>query len=118
MLDIQLLRKDLDGVAKRLADRGYTLDIAAFSALEAERRAIQTRTEELQARRNSLSKQIGAMKGRGEDTSAVMAEVGGIGDEMKASAAQLKDVQARLSDLMLGMPNLPHESVPLGDDES
>ncbi|HEV3432235.1 MAG TPA: serine--tRNA ligase [Paraburkholderia sp.] len=118
MLDIQLLRKDLDGVAKRLADRGYTLDVAAFSALEAERRDIQTRTEELQARRNSLSKQIGAMKGRGEDTSAVMAEVGGIGDEMKASAAKLDEIQAKLSDLLLGVPNLPHESVPVGRDEN
>ncbi|HEY3596784.1 MAG TPA: serine--tRNA ligase [Paraburkholderia sp.] len=118
MLDTQLLRKDLDGVAKRLADRGYTLDVAAFSALEAERRTIQTRTEELQARRNSLSKQIGAMKGRGEDTSAVMAEVGGLGDEMKASAAQLDDTQKRLSDLLLGVPNLPHESVPVGRDEA
>jgi len=117
MLDIQLLRKDLDGVAERLAARGYTLDAAAFSALEAERRAIQTRTEDLQSRRNSLSKQIGAMKGRGEDTTAVMAEVGGIGDEMKASAAQLEDVQSRLSKLMLDMPNLPHESVPAGRDE-
>ena len=118
MLDIQLLRKDLDGVAKRLADRGYTLDVAAFAALEAERRAIQTRTEELQARRNSLSKQIGAMKGRGEDTSAVMAEVGGIGDEMKTSAAKLDENQTRLSDLMLGVPNLPHASVPVGRDEN
>ncbi|MGV4628737.1 serine--tRNA ligase [Burkholderia pseudomallei] len=118
MLDIQLLRKDLDGVAKRLADRGYPLDVAAFSALEAERRAIQTRTEELQARRNSLSKQIGAMKGRGEDTSAVMAEVGGIGDEMKASAVKLDEIQARLSELMLEMPNVPHESVPVGRDET
>jgi seryl-tRNA synthetase len=118
MLDIQLLRKDIDGVAKRLADRGYTLDVAAFSALEAERRAIQTRTEELQAKRNSLSKQIGAMKGRGEDTSAVMSEVGGIGDEMKASALQLEDIQKRLSDLLLGVPNLPHESVPAGKDET
>ncbi|TAL96327.1 MAG: serine--tRNA ligase [Paraburkholderia sp.] len=118
MLDIQLLRKDLDGVAKRLADRGYILDVAAFSALEAERRAIQTRTEELQARRNSLSKQIGGMKGRGEDTSAVMAEVGGLGDGMKASAAQLEDIQKRLSDLLLGVPNLPHESVPAGRDET
>ncbi|WP_206951529.1 serine--tRNA ligase [Trinickia acidisoli] len=117
MLDIQLLRKDLDGVAKRLAARGYTLDVAAFSALEAERRAIQTRTEELQSRRNSLSKQIGAMKGKGEDTTAPMAEVSGIGDQMKASAAQLEDVQARLSKLMLEMPNLPHESVPAGNDE-
>ncbi|MBI0326048.1 serine--tRNA ligase [Burkholderia plantarii] len=118
MLDIQLLRKDLDGVAKRLADRGYTLDVAAFSSLEADRRAIQTRTEELQARRNSLSKQIGAMKGRGEDASAVMAEVGGIGDEMKASAAKLDEIQDALSDLMLGMPNLAHESVPVGADEA
>lgn len=118
MLDIQLLRKDLDGVAKRLADRGYPLDVAAFSVLEAERRAIQTRTEELQARRNSLSKQIGAMKGRGEDTSAVMAEVGGIGDEMKASAVKLDEIQARLSELMLEMPNVPHESVPVGRDET
>jgi seryl-tRNA synthetase len=118
MLDIQLLRKDIDGVAKRLADRGFNLDVAAFSALEAERRAIQTRTEELQAKRNSLSKQIGAMKGRGEDTSAVMAEVGGIGDEMKASALQLEAIQKRLSDLLLGVPNLPHESVPVGNDET
>jgi seryl-tRNA synthetase len=118
MLDIQLLRKDLEGVAKRLAARGYTLDVAAFSAIEAERRAIQTRTEELQSRRNSLSKQVGAMKGRGEDASALMAEVGGIGDEMKASAARLDDVQARLSKLMLEMPNVPHESVPVGEDET
>jgi seryl-tRNA synthetase len=72
----------------------------------------------MQARRNSLSKQIGAMKGRGEDTSAVMAEVGGIGDEMKASAAKLDDIQKRLSDLLLGVPNLPHESVPTGRDEA
>jgi seryl-tRNA synthetase len=118
MLDIQLLRKDLDGVAKRLADRGYTLDVATFTALEAERRDTQTRTEELQARRNSLSKQIGAMKGRGEDTSTVMAEVGGIGDEMKASAVKLEDIQKRLSDLLLGVPNLAHESVPVGNDEA
>ncbi|RKP50762.1 serine--tRNA ligase [Trinickia fusca] len=118
MLDTQLLRKDLDGVAKRLADRGYTLDVAAFSAAEAERRAIQTHTEELQSRRNSLSKQIGAMKGRGEDTTALMAEVGRINDEMKASAAQLDDVQARLLKLQLEIPNLPHESVPVGNDET
>jgi len=117
MLDIQLLRKDLEGVAQRLAARGYTLDVAAFSALEAERRAIQTRTEELQSRRNALSKQIGAMKGRGEDTSALMAEVGTLGDNMKTSAAALDGVQARLQKLLLEMPNLPHESVPVGRDE-
>lgn len=118
MLDIQLLRKDIEGVATRLAARGYTLDVAAFSALEAERRAIQTRTEELQSRRNTLSKQIGAMKGRGEDTSAVMAEVGTLGDAMKTSAAALDGVQARVQRLLLEMPNLPHESVPVGRDET
>ena len=118
MLDIQLLRKDIEGVATRLAARGYTLDVAAFSALEAERRAIQTRTEELQSRRNALSKQIGAMKGRGEDTSALMAEVGTLGDDMKTSAGALEGVQARLQRLLLEMPNLPHESVPTGDDET
>jgi seryl-tRNA synthetase len=118
MLDITLLRKDIDAVAQRLADRGYTLDVAAFQALESERRRLQTHTEDLQSRRNSLSKQIGAMKGRGEDTSAVMAQVTGIGDEMKASALQLDEVQAKLSELMLGIPNLPHESVPVGADEA
>ena len=112
MLDTQLLRKDLEGVAKRLADRGYTLDVAAFSALETERRAIQTRTEELQARRNSLSKQIGAMKGRGEDASALMAEVGGIADETKTSAERLDVIQKRIEELSLGVPNLPHDSAP------
>ncbi|MCO5399758.1 serine--tRNA ligase [Ralstonia soli] len=118
MLDIQLLRKDIDAVAARLKDRGYVLDVAGFAALEAERKAIQTRTEELQARRNSLSKQIGMLKGKGEDASAVMAEVSGIGDELKASAAQLDVVQAKLQDLMLSIPNVPHESVPTGRDET
>ncbi|CAH2801460.1 MAG: Seryl-tRNA synthetase (EC [Candidatus Burkholderia crenata] len=118
MLDIQLLRKDPDAVAQRLAQRSYTLDVAAFAALETERREIQTRTEELQMRRNTLSKQIGAMKGRGKDAAAVMAKVGGIGDTMKASLAQLDGIQKRLADLMLGVPNLPHESVPVGRDET
>ena len=118
MLDIQLLRKDIDAVAARLKDRGYVLDVAGFAALEAERKAIQTRTEELQARRNSLSKQIGMLKGKGEDASAVMAEVSGIGDDLKASAAQLDVVQTKLQDLMLSIPNVPHESVPTGRDET
>ncbi len=118
MLDLSLLRKDLDGTAKRLAQRGYLLDVAAFSALEAERRAIQTRTEELQARRNSASKQIGILKGRGEDTAALMAEVGGIGDDLKMSATRLDDVQTRLSQWLLDIPNLPHPSVPVGKDET
>jgi seryl-tRNA synthetase len=118
MLDITLFRKDLDAVAQRLAARGYTLDTAAFQALEAERRELQTRTEEQQARRNSLSKQIGALKGRGEDVSAVMDEVAGLGEALKASAARLEDIQARLSAFMLDIPNLPHDSVPAGRDES
>ncbi|MFS8976036.1 serine--tRNA ligase [Cupriavidus necator] len=118
MLDIQLFRKDIDAVAQRLATRGYQLDVAAFQALEAERKQLQTQTEELQARRNSLSKQIGMLKGKGEDASAVMAEVGGIGDTLKASAARLDEIQAHLSELMLSIPNLPHESVPVGDDET
>ncbi|MCE4062715.1 serine--tRNA ligase [Pandoraea sputorum] len=118
MLDIQLLRKDLDGVAARLKARGYTLDVAAFAALEAERKQIQTQTEELQARRNALSKQVGMKKGKGEDASAEIAEVGGIADTLKASSVRLEEIQTRLSDLLLGVPNLPHESVPVGKDES
>jgi len=118
MLDIQLLRKDLDGVAARLKARGYTLDVAAFAALEAERKQIQTQTEELQARRNALSKQVGMKKGKGEDASAEIAEVGGIADTLKASSVRLEEIQTRLSDLLLGVPNLPHESVPVGKDET
>ncbi|GIZ54011.1 serine--tRNA ligase [Noviherbaspirillum aridicola] len=118
MIDIQLLRKDIDNVAARLAARKFQLDTAAFNALEAERKQIQTRTEELQSRRNMLSKQIGMLKGKGEDASAVMAEVGGIGDELKASAERLDQIQARLSEFLLAVPNLPHESVPVGQDEA
>ncbi|AMR77141.1 serine--tRNA ligase [Cupriavidus nantongensis] len=118
MLDIQLFRKDIDAVAQRLATRGFQLDVAAFQALEAERKQLQTQTEELQARRNSLSKQIGMLKGKGEDASAVMAEVGGIGDTLKASAARLDEIQAHLAELMLSIPNLPHDSVPVGNDET
>jgi seryl-tRNA synthetase len=118
MIDIQLLRKDIDNVAARLATRKFQLDVATFNALEAERKQIQTRTEELQGKRNSLSKQIGMLKGKGEDASAVMAEVAGIGDELKASAARLEEVQAQMGDFMLSIPNLPHESVPVGTDEA
>ncbi|VVE27548.1 serine--tRNA ligase [Pandoraea capi] len=118
MLDIQLLRKDLDGVAARLKARGYSLDVAAFAALEAERKQIQTQTEELQARRNALSKQVGMKKGKGEDASAEIAEVGGIADTLKSSSVRLEEIQTRLSDLLLGVPNLPHESVPVGSDET
>jgi seryl-tRNA synthetase len=118
MIDIQLLRKDIDNVAVRLATRKFQLDVAGFNALEAERKAIQMRTEELQSKRNSLSKQIGMLKGKGEDTSAVMAEVAGLGDELKANEAGLTDVQAKLAAFMEAVPNLPHASVPAGTDET
>ena len=118
MIDIQLLRKDIDTVAARLATRKFQLDVATFSALEAERKAIQTRTEELQGKRNSLSKQIGMLKGKGEDTTAVMAEVAGLGDELKANEVALGEVQARMARFMEAVPNLPHDSAPQGTDES
>ncbi|HEX8615393.1 MAG TPA: serine--tRNA ligase [Telluria sp.] len=118
MIDIQLLRKDIDNVAARLASRKFQLDVAGFNALEAERKAIQTRTEDLQSKRNSLSKQIGMLKGKGEDTSAVMAEVAGLGDELKANETALGEVQAKLAVFMEAVPNLPHASVPTGTDES
>ena len=118
MIDIQLLRKDIQYAADRLAARKFNLDVAAFQALESERRQIQTQTEELQAKRNALSRQIGMLKGKGEDTSAVMAEVAGLGDTLKSNETRLTVVQAQLNDFMLEMPNLPHESVPVGQDES
>lgn len=118
MIDIQLLRKDIDTVAARLATRKYQLDVASFNALEAERKAIQTRTEELQGKRNSLSKQIGMMKGKGEDTTAVMLDVAGLGDELKANEVALGEVLAKLANFMAALPNLPHESTPEGKDES
>ena len=121
MLDIALLRKDLDNVLARLNKRKSPqpfLDEARFRELEGERKTLQSRTEELQSQRNSLSKQIGALKGKGEDTSAVMAQVGGIGDELKASAERLDVIQSELQDLLLSLPNLPHDSVPVGTDES
>ncbi|GAB2182466.1 serine--tRNA ligase [Denitratisoma sp. agr-D3] len=118
MLDIQLLRSNLSLVSERLASRGVTLDTAAFEALEAERKAVQIATENLQAKRNSLSKQIGVLKGKGEDASAVLAEVAGIGDELKANEAKLADLQERYNAFVAGIPNLPHESVPVGKDET
>jgi len=121
MLDITLLRKDLDSVVaaldKRKSPQPY-LDVDRFQSLENERKAIQTRTEELQARRNSLSKQIGGMKGRGEDTTAVMAEVNALADDLKNSADRLDVLQSELSSLLMNLPNLPHASVPVGSDES
>ena len=116
MLDPALLRKDLDAVVRRLATRGLAFDTEAFNALESRRKAVQTGTEQLQARRNALAKQIGALKSRGEDASAVMAESQEIPVRLKALEQDLAEVQACLADLLLAVPNLPHESVPVGKD--
>ena len=118
MLDIQWLRNDLAGVALRLAARGYTLDTGKFQAVEAERKAIQTRTQELQAKRNTMSKQIGAAKGKGEDAAALLAEVAGVGTELDALEHRLAGIQAELRDWLLTMPNLAHPSVPVGHSEA
>ena len=119
MLDIQFLRNHVDQVAERLATRGTpVLDTAAFNALEDERKALQVRTQELQARRNALSKEIGQKKARGEDVAAVMAEVAQLADELNACEQALPQLLERINDLLAGLPNLPHESVPLGEDES
>jgi seryl-tRNA synthetase len=114
MLDIQLLRNDLEGVATRLAARPFHLDAAAFQALEQERKLVQTRSQELQAARNNLSKRIGQAKGKGEDVTALMAEAGEANTELQSLAAKLLQVQAKLQDFLLGIPNLPHASVPSG----
>ncbi|RJX30140.1 MAG: serine--tRNA ligase [Oxalobacter sp.] len=118
MIDLQLLRKDVAAVAARLATRKFELDMAEFNALEGERKRIQTRTEEMQAKRNALSKQIGMLKGKGQDTADVMAEVAGIGDGLKENEAQLSTVQTSMNAFLQDIPNLPHESVPVGTDES
>jgi seryl-tRNA synthetase len=120
MLDINLLRTDLAHVIERLAARKSPqpfLDIGRFQALEAERKTIQTRTEELQARRNSLSRQIGQRKAKGEEGAELMREVAGVGDELQASAERLDAIQGDLAALLMAVPNLPHPSVPLGPDE-
>ena len=121
MLDPLLLRKDLGTVLARLATRKNPqpfLDEAAFTALEAERKTIQTRTEELQAQRNSASKQIGQRKSKGESADDLMAQVASIKDELDASAARLDAIQDELGALLLAVPNLPHASVPVGADET
>jgi seryl-tRNA synthetase len=114
MLDIQLLRNDLQGVAARLAARGMTFDAATFERLEAKRKAVQTQTQELQAKRNQLSKQVGQAKAKGEDASALMAEVNAQADKLKALEQDLATVQVELDGFLGVIPNLPHASVPIG----
>ena len=118
MLDIQALRNDLDGVVSALKKRGFDFDAAGFLALEQTRKTVQTRTQDLQAKRNNASKLIGMAKAKGEDVSAVMAEVAGLGYQLKADEAQLSELQAQLQALLLNVPNLPHDSVPAGLSEA
>jgi seryl-tRNA synthetase len=120
MLDILLLRKDLDAAVARLETRKNPqafLNVEKFRALETERKTLQTRTEELQSQRNNLSKQIGMLKSKGESTDQVMADVASIKTELDASAVRLEALQAELQDMLLAVPNLPHETVPVGADE-
>jgi seryl-tRNA synthetase len=119
MLDPALLRTRLAETAARLKDtRGYALDVSAIEALESERKHLSTETQELQNLRNTRSKAIGQAKGKGEDVAPLMAEVAGIGDKLKANETALADVQAKLAAITLGVPNIPHESVPVGKDEN
>ncbi len=121
MIDINLLRRDLDGVVAQLQRRKNPqpfLDVPRYSALEAERKQIQTTTEQLQAQRNASSKRIGQMKGKGEDTAQLMSEVRGMAEEMKAGSDRLDQIQAELQQMLMGIPNLPQASVPDGADET
>ena len=117
MLDIQALRNDLDHIVTQLKSRKFDFDTAAFTALEAERKAVQTRTQELQAKRNSTSKQIGIAKSKGEDASEIMKEVAGLGEALKADEARLAEIQSELQNILLSVPNIPHESTPIGVSE-
>jgi seryl-tRNA synthetase len=119
MLDPALLRSRLAETAVRLKEtRGFTLDVAAVEALESQRKQLSTETQELQNLRNTRSKAIGQAKAKGEDVAPLMAEVAGIGDKLKTNEQALADVQAKLSDIALLIPNIPHESVPIGKDET
>ena len=118
MLDIQLLRNNIDEVSERLAGRGYSLDVDAFQKLEAERKTLQTRTQDLQASRNSLSKQIGMLKGKGEDASPVMAQVATLKEELEANEARLGELLKEFDAFVATIPNLPQASVPVGRSEA
>jgi len=117
MLDSKLVRTQLHEVAERLAARGFVLDVARFEALEAQRKTLQTRTEQLQAERNSRSKSIGQAKQRGEDIAPLLAEVDQMGSDLEQGKRDLDSIQTELDNLLLNIPNLPHESVPVGADE-
>ena len=121
MLDITLLRKDLAFVVRRLEARKSPqpfLDVERFTLIEGERKTLQARTEDLQAQRNQRSKQIGQLKAKGEDSASLMIEVGGIGAELKSSAERLDAIQTELSAMLMALPNLPQDSVPIGANEA
>ncbi len=118
MLDVNLLRNNLDEIAERLVIKKFKFDKELFNRLEQERKQLQIRTEELQAKRNASSKQIGQLKAKGEDTSAIMAEVAGLGDELKAVETEFNNIANQLNAYLATVPNLPHESVPVGHDET
>jgi len=117
MLDIQQLRNDLDTVVTKLKSRKFDFDVAGFTALEAERKEVQTRTQDLQAKRNNASKQIGIAKSKGEDVAAIMAEVAGLGEQLKADEERLVAIQAQMQSFLLNVPNLPQDDVPVGKSE-
>ena len=117
MLDSKLVRTQLQDVAARLATRGYQLDVARIEALEAQRKTVQTRTEQLQAERNARSKSIGQAKQRGEDIAPLLADVDRMGSELESGKQELDRIQSELDQLMLSILNLPHDSVPVGADE-
>ncbi len=117
MLDPKLLRSDLESVAAKLKRRGFVVDAAAFSALEEKRKSLQVETQNLQNMRNTRSKGIGKAKAQGEDIQPLLDEVAVLGDRLKASEEQLKALQAEIEDLTLGIPNMPHDSVPDGNSE-
>ena len=117
MLDPKLVRSQPQLVAERLATRGFVLDVAQLESLEARRKTVQTRTETLQAERNSRSKSIGQAKGRGEDIQPLLADVERMGTELSEAKQELDEIQAELDALLLAMPNLPEEGVPVGADE-
>jgi seryl-tRNA synthetase len=118
MIDVQLLRTQLDDAAARIASRGAPLDADGFRALEAERKDIQTRTQELQSARNAHAKKVGQAKSRGEDTTVLVAEAGGINRELAELESRLGDAQRRLNEFLAAVPNLPHSSVPVGKGEA
>lgn len=117
MLDPKLIRSELHAIAERLATRGFQLDVTRIESLEAQRKTVQSNTEQLQAERNARSKSIGQAKARGEDIAPLMADVDRMATELADGKVQLEGIQAELDSILLGIPNLPHESVPVGKDE-